>query len=84
MIDANGDGRPDLLITNNGLAGYFPLQFGGLWNRKSFQRYSAAPSFTLKDPEVRLVDLNGDGVTDAIRSGSRLKCFFNGYSPAPY
>jgi RHS repeat-associated protein len=77
MIDANGDGRPDLMVTSNGLNGYFPLQFGGQWSRKSFQRYSAAPSFNLRDPEVRLVDLDGDGVTDAIRSGSRLECFFN-------
>ena len=36
-----------------------------------------APSFNLEDPEVKLVDLDGDGVTDAIRSGTRLECFFN-------
>jgi RHS repeat-associated protein len=77
MIDANGDGRSDLLVTQNGLAGYFPLQFNGQWNRRSFQRYQRAPSFNLEDPEVRLVDLDGDGVTDAIRSGTRLECFFN-------
>jgi hypothetical protein len=23
------------------------------------------------------MDLNGEGVTDAVRSGSRLECFFN-------
>ena len=34
-----------------------------------------APSFNLEDPEVKLVDLDGDGVTDAIRSGSRLEVF---------
>jgi RHS repeat-associated protein len=77
MIDANGDGRSDLLVTRDGLAGYFPLQFNGQWNRKSFQRYQMAPSFNLEDPEVRLVDLDGDGITDAIRSGTRLECFFN-------
>lgn len=77
MIDANGDGRSDLLVTQNGLTGYFPLQFNGQWNRKSFQRYRQAPSFNLEDPEVKLVDLDGDGVTDAIRSGTRLECFFN-------
>ncbi|HKE57533.1 MAG TPA: SpvB/TcaC N-terminal domain-containing protein, partial [Pyrinomonadaceae bacterium] len=77
LIDANGDGRPDLLINGEGLAGYFPLQFGGLWNRKSFQRYRQAPSFVFGDPEVRLVDLDGDGVTDAVRSGSRFEYFFN-------
>jgi hypothetical protein len=77
LIDANGDGRVDLLVTTERLAGYYPLRFGGLWDRRAFQRYEVAPSFNLEDPEVKLVDLDGDGVTDAIRSGSRLECFFN-------
>ena len=77
LIDANGDGRMDLLVSTDRQNGYYPLQFGGLWDRRSFQRHRMAPSFSLKDPEVRLVDLDGDGVTDAIRSGSRLECFFN-------
>lgn len=77
LIDANGDGRIDLLVTSDRLSGYFPLRFGGLWDRKSFQKYDVAPSFSLEGPEVQLVDLTGDGVTDAIRSGSRLECFFN-------
>ena len=77
FIDANGNGRTDLLVTNAAMSGYFPLGFGGQWDRRSFQRYRQAPSFDLEDPEVRLVDLDGDGVTDAIRSGSRLECFFN-------
>lgn len=77
LIDADGNGRIDLLVNREGLSGYFPLRFGGLWNRKSFQRYDFAPSFDLENPEVKLVDLTGDSVTDAIRSGSRLECFFN-------
>ena len=77
LIDANGDGRIDLLVSTDKLAGYFPLQFGGLWHRKSFQKYEVAPSFDLEGSEVQLVDLTGDGVTDVIRSGSRLECFFN-------
>lgn len=77
MIDANGDGKIDLLVTTKDSAGYYPMRFGGLWDRRSFQRYRESPSFNLEDPEVRLVDLDGDGVTDAIRSGSRMECFFN-------
>lgn len=77
LIDANGDGCMDLLVTRPMLSGYFPMRFGGLWDRKSFVPYTQAPSFDLKDPEVHLVDLNGDGVTDAIRSATCLECYFN-------
>ncbi len=77
LIDADGDGRIDLLVHRDGLSGYFPLRFNGLWDRKSFQRYQFAPSFNLEDPNVKLLDLTGNGVTDAIRSGDRLECFFN-------
>lgn len=78
LIDANGDGRTDLLVTTRDLSGYYPLTFQGGWDRKkSFQRYQVAPSFDLEDPEVRLVDLDGDGITDAIRASTRLECYFN-------
>jgi RHS repeat-associated protein len=72
VVDADGDGRADLLVTQAPLSGYFPIRADG-----AFERYPVAPSFDLKDPQVRLVDLDGDGVTDAIRSGTRFDCFFN-------
>ena len=59
LIDADGDGRIDLLVTNERLSGYFPMRLGGLWDRKSFQKYDVAPSFNLEGPEVQLVDLTG-------------------------
>ena len=77
LLDANGDGRVDLLVTTPKISGYFPMGFDGLWDRSSFHRYKVAPSFNLEDPEVRLVDLNGDGVTDALQSSIRFNCFFN-------
>jgi hypothetical protein len=77
MLDANGDGTADLLVTTPVISGYYPLRFGGLWDKHSFQRYKVAPSFNLKDPEVRFADVDGDGVTDAIRSSTRFECYFN-------
>lgn len=77
LLDADGDGRADLMAHRNGLSGYFPLNFNGEWSQEGFRRYDRAPSFNLQDPEVQLVDLDGDGVTDAIRSGARFECYFN-------
>ncbi len=77
MIDANGDGRADLLVNKPGFAGYFSSRFGGTWDQKSFQKYDNIPSFSFEDPEVKLMDMDGDGVTDVLRNGSRLEIFFN-------
>ncbi|HEX8504998.1 MAG TPA: SpvB/TcaC N-terminal domain-containing protein, partial [Hymenobacter sp.] len=77
FIDANGDGKPDLLVNRDGLAGYFPLNQNGQWDRQSFRKYKQRPSFSLADPEVRLLDLDGDGVTDVLRNGSRFEYFYN-------
>jgi RHS repeat-associated protein len=77
LVDADGDGRIDLLVTTAQMSGFYSLGFDGQWDRRSFRRFQAAPSFNLEDPEVQMVDLDGDGVTDAIRSGNRLECFFN-------
>ena len=76
LVDADGDGRTDLLVTTPQFSGYYPLRFGAEWD-PNIRRYPQAPSFNLEDPEVKLFDLNGDGVTDAIRSGTRLECFFS-------
>jgi Salmonella virulence plasmid 65kDa B protein len=77
VMDANGDSRADLMVQNDRLAGYFPLRSGGHWDAKSFRSFRAAPTFSLKDPEVKLFDLDGDGITDALRTGSRFECFFH-------
>lgn len=77
FIDADGDGRIDLLVNRDNVAGYYPMQPSGEWDRRSFQRHQVRPSFPLEGPETKLVDLTGDGITDVIRSSSRMECFFN-------
>ncbi|MEK9140373.1 MAG: SpvB/TcaC N-terminal domain-containing protein [Nitrospirota bacterium] len=34
LLDANGDGRADLLVTNGEQAGYYPMDFGGRFSKK--------------------------------------------------
>jgi RHS repeat-associated protein len=81
FLDADADGRPDLLVMAGAQAGYFPMRFAGGWSGRSFQPYRTAPSVGLDDPSVKLVDLDGDGLTDLLHSGSRLECWFNHADP---
>ena len=43
LLDANGNGRLDLLVTKPTMTGYFPLRFGGLWTIVSSGPYPEAP-----------------------------------------
>jgi RHS repeat-associated protein len=77
LIDANGNGRADLMVLNGSQSGYYPLTFDGAWNRSGFVRYRSAPSISLEAPDVRLFDLDGDGVTDALRTGIDFELYYN-------
>jgi RHS repeat-associated protein len=75
FADMNGDGRADLLTLPQ--RGYFPLAFEGRWSAQGFVRYPAAPSVSLGTDDIRLIDLDGDGVVDALRTGPSFELFFN-------
>jgi RHS repeat-associated protein len=75
FADMNGDGRADLLVLQRG--GYFPLSFQGRWSQQGFVQYAVAPSVNFGDNDTRLVDLDGDGVIDALRTGVDFELFFN-------
>jgi hypothetical protein len=57
------------------LAGYMPLSPEGPGEQRAFVPYAGAPPFALDDPELRLVDLDGDGVTDALRTGASFEMY---------
>jgi len=78
LIDAQGDGYPDLLVASAGrIAGFYELGGDGPWDVRRFQPYDVAPAVDFGDADVRLLDIDGDGVTDAVRTGATLECHLN-------
>ena len=77
LADADGDGHIDLVLSAGRFNGYVPLAFSGKELAGRFIEYSAAPPFAFNDPEVRMLDLDGDGVTDALRTGAQFELYFH-------
>ena len=75
LLDADGDGRADLMVNTATQSSYYRLRFGPSWGPRRSHSLAAAPALT--DPQLKLLDLDGDGVTDAIQAGSWLRCWFN-------
>ena len=77
LLDANGNGRADLMVIDGLRNGYYPLTFDGQWNERGFVRYRSVPTVDIDAPDVRLMDLDGDGVTDALRTGPQFELYYN-------
>lgn len=78
FADMEGNGSADLLVTNGSVTGYYPTEFDAQWDPASFKRYQQAPSFNLKDPNVKLLDMDGDGVIDALEtSDTHFLIYYN-------
>jgi RHS repeat-associated protein len=77
IADFDGDGRPDLLVTDGTRGGHYPLAGDGGWDRAAFVAHRRAPPIDLDHPDVALVDLDGDGVIDALRTGVDIELYYN-------
>lgn len=86
FADMEGNGTADLIMLNRPLASYYPHRIGGGFDRPVYWRQ--APSVRLADSNVRLVDLNGDGVTDLLVTGDNFFSLYyrdpsNGWEATP-
>jgi RHS repeat-associated protein len=64
FMDLAGDGRKDVVLLDEPLAGFFERSKDSGWNE--FIPFSLVPKVDWRDPNLRLVDLNGDGHADIL------------------
>ena len=64
LQDLDADGNKQIVINSSGLHGYFELTGDNNWT--PFQAFPAIPNIDLRDPNTRLIDLNGDGQPELV------------------
>jgi RHS repeat-associated protein len=72
--DVDGDGLADLLVHGGSMPGFYESGPHEPW--RVFKPYASFPTFSLDDPNVRLVDLTGNGTSDALVTGPEHLLWF--------
>ncbi len=64
LMDIDGNGRMDLVHLDRPHAGFQPRREDGTW--ETFQPFRSLPTEDLQGPDVRRIDLTGDGIADLL------------------
>jgi len=64
LQDLDADGNKQIVINNPGLHGYFELTWNNDW--EPFRPFPNIANIDLRDPNTRLIDLNGDGQPELV------------------
>jgi Insecticide toxin TcdB middle/C-terminal region./Salmonella virulence plasmid 65kDa B protein./Insecticide toxin TcdB middle/N-terminal region. len=82
LLDLNGDGRPDVLITEDNLFTWYESAgregFAGARKTVKFFDEEAGPHLVFTDPiqTIFLADMSGDGLTDLVRIRNGEVCYW--------
>lgn len=74
LLDLAGDGRLELVDIGRDTPGFFGRTDNGGWSE--FRPFSSWPNLPWDDPNVRLVDLTGDGHGDILVTGDETITFY--------
>lgn len=74
LVDLGGDGKQDCVSLGRGAGGYYERTDDGRW--RSFRSFTSIPNIDWQDPNLRLIDLTGDGLADVLLSEHDVFVFY--------
>jgi RHS repeat-associated protein len=85
LVDLAGEGRLDLVQYEGPLAGFRERTSDGGW--EPFTRFKTVPNVNTRDPNIRFVDITGDGLPDILVSEDTVFTWYesrakDGFGPA--
>ncbi len=69
IMDIDGDGEKEMVLRQFGMNGYFEYN-DGRW--RTFNSFQSIPNINWNDPNMRMIDLTGDGRADILITEHRL------------
>ena len=85
LLDLAGEGHLDLVQYDGPMAGFYERNSDGGWER--FTPFKSLPNINTKDPNLRFVDITGDGFPDILISEDTVFTWYeslakDGFAPA--
>ena len=82
LMDLSGDGQIDLVALGGPLPGFYERTTEGGW--QCFRPFEALPRLDWNDPELRLVDLSGDGLADILVTHQTMMLWYRSLGEAGF
>jgi RHS repeat-associated protein len=74
LVDLAGDGQKDLVLLADGTTGFYERALPAGWH--GFRATQAPPNVNWQDPNLRWIDLNGDGHADLLLTEERVLTWY--------
>lgn len=74
LMDVDGDGQIDVVSLDPPLPGFFERTVDEDW--KPFKQFASLPQINWSDPNLRFIDLTGDGLADALITEDGVFTFY--------